>query len=224
MLIYILILVFAGLLCFISLAFLIAGLVKSNRKLWVPGLIGFVLFFLFTVAAGYTYAKKQIEYVSSDEFQEETRKAAENWGKNIGNTASGAAEGIASSLDEEAIGKLAEKSGKILGDGVKSMSKGMDESIGKVLIYPDSILSTNGIELGRAEQTYSPEDGYQFGVFLEFKSQFNGKLKLTAYDSEGLKMDVATVELDKEQGDEGVELFKFEHFKPGKSGYCILSE
>jgi len=47
--------------------------------------------------------------MGSDEFQAETKKKTTNLGRTWGNAVSGAAQGLKSTLDDEAIEKLANK-------------------------------------------------------------------------------------------------------------------
>lgn len=225
MLLYILFIVFATLMSGISFAFIIGGLIKKKQAVWITSLVAFVVFSLLTVFAIVTYISESIDYMGSEEFQEGTRKQAENWGKNIGNTVSGAAQGLESSLDEEAIANLAEKSAVIAGKGIESMSKGFDETLGATMIYADTSVENAGIVIGRAEEVNHPErEKYNFGLYLEFQSAFEGTLRLTAYDSKGAKMANSELEIQQEAGDEKTFIFPFEYFEPGVSGYCILTD
>lgn len=222
MILFLLLLVLTGLLTLISMSFIIGGLVKKKQKVWIGGLIGFVLFSLLTVFAGYTYVKKSIAYMGSKEFQDDTKQSAENVGKTWGNTVSGTAQGLASTLDDEAIEKLANKGATIVGKGIKAVSKGLDETVGKTTVFSDESLDKQGITIGRAEEiTDSTKNS--FGLFLEFKQDFKGRLNLVAYDSKGLKQDNSEIEILAKAGSGKVYVFQFSYFKPGVSGYCILS-
>lgn len=57
--------------------------------------------------------------MGTEEFQAETKKKAENLGKTWGNTVSGTAQGLEATLDDEAIGELANKGAITLGKGLK---------------------------------------------------------------------------------------------------------
>lgn len=207
----------------IALGFTIAGFLKKKQKLWTISLGAFVLFTLLSVFSVYAYVKASIDYMGSDEFQSETRKKAENMGKTWGNTVSGTADGVESTLDEEAISKLAEKGGLILGKGIQSISSGLDQSIGKTTVFADQSIESAGIEIGRSEQILDSSK-YSYGLFLAFKEQFEGTLVLTAYDSKGLKQDISEITLSEKAGKAKVYVFQFDYFKPGKSGYCILTK
>lgn len=223
MILYILLIAFAGLMTLIAIGFLIGGLMKKRQKVWVGGLIGFVVFTLVTVFASYTYVKKSIDYMATDEFQEETRKKAENLGKTWGNTVSGTAEGLEATLDDEAIEKLANKGANIMGKGVKAFAAGMDESTGYTTVFVDESVDKLGISVGRAEKLVDSTDR-SFGLFLTYNKDFEGTLVLTAYDSKGQKQDNAEISVNQRAGKALVHVFKFPYFEPGLSGYCILSK
>lgn len=223
MIVYILIVIFCVLVTIISFGLFIAGLVKKNTKLWIGSLSVFVIMVLVTVFSGYIYVKEAVNYMGSDEFQEETRKKAENVGKTWGNTVSGTAQGLEATLDEDAIAKLANKGAKIAGKGVKAMAQGLDETTGATTIFADESVEKAGITIGRAE-TISDSLAHTYGLFLEFKNDFAGKLKLTAYDSKGNKMDNVELDLKEKAGKAKVYTFRFTYFEPGLSGYCILSK
>ena len=158
--------------------------------------------------------------MASDEFQEETKKAASNWGKNIGNTVTGAAEGLESTLDEDIIAKFAKKSGVILGSSVEAITSGVGETLGKQTVYADKKIEKDGIVIGRTELLLDSVK-YSYGVFLEFKKDYKGKLRLTAFDTEGKKIDNAEVEIDQKSGQDKV--FVFDYLNPAQSEYSILS-
>ena len=223
MILYLLLIVFAGLMTLIALGLTIGGLVKKKRKLWIGSLVGFVFLTLLTVFSAYTYIKESVNYMGTEEFQAETKKKAENLGKTWGNTVSGTAQGLEATLDDEAIAKLANKGANIVGKGVKAVATGLDETIGKTTVFADESVDKTGILIGRAEQiTDSTKNS--FGLFLEFKNDFDGKLILTAYDSKGLKQDNSELTIKQKAGKAKVYVFQFDYFQPGLSGYCILTK
>lgn len=222
MILYILLLVFSGLMMLIALGLTIGGILKKKQKLWIGSLIAFVFFTLLTVFSTYTYVKASIDYMGTDEFQAEVRKKGENMGKSAGSTASGAAEGFATTLDDEAIAKLAHKSGIVIGKSVTALSGGLDETMGKTSVFADKSLENVGISIGRAEHILDSAK-HSFGLFIEFKNDFDGKLYLTAYDSKGLKQDITEITVVQKAGRSKVYVFQFEYFEPGLSGYCILT-
>lgn len=223
MLLYLLLVVFVGLMTLIALGLTIGGLIKNNKKLWISALVAFVVFSILTVVSVYTYVKESINYMGSEEFQAETKKKAENLGKTWGNTVSGTAQGLEATLDDDAIAKLANKGAKIVGKGVKAAATGLDETAGKTTVFADESIDKEGVTVGRAEQiTDSAKNS--FGLFLEFKKDFDGKLTLTAFDSKGLKQDNASLAIKQKAGQAKVYVFQFDYFKPGLSGYCVLKK
>jgi hypothetical protein len=223
MILYILLIVFAGLMTLIALGLTIGGLIKKKQKLWIGSLVGFVFFTLLTVFVSYTYIKESINYMGSDEFQAETKKKAENVGKTWGNTVTGTAEGLEATLDDEAIAKLANKGATIVGKGVKAVAQGLDETAGKTTVFADASVDKTGITIGRAEHL-TDSARHSFGLFLEFKNDFDGKLVLTAYDSKGLKQDRSELTFKEKAGKAKVYVFQFDYFQPGLSGYCVLTK
>jgi hypothetical protein len=222
MILYLLVCVFFMLLTLIALGLVIGGIIKGKRMLWIGSLSAFVVLVLVSVFSVYLYISKSIDYMGSEEFQEQTRKSASNWGKNIGNTVSGAAEGIESTLDEEAISKLAEKSGFILGNGVQAISRGVDDAVGKQKVFLDKKVEELGVSMGRAEWL-ADSSKMTFSVYLEFERAFKGTLSLVAYDREGNKVDRSRKILEHPQRAEGVIVFTFDYLQPAQSEYCILS-
>ena len=161
--------------------------------------------------------------MGTDEFQAGTKKKAENVGKTWGNTVSGTAQGLEATLDDEAIAKLANKGAKIVGKGVKAVATGLDETTGKTTVFADESVEKIGVTIGRAEQIRDSTK-YSFGLFLEFKNDFDGNLILTAYDSKGLKQDNSELSIKQKAGKAKVYVFQFDYFQPGLSGYCILTK
>lgn len=222
MIIYLLLCVFAILLTVIALGLTIGGLIKKKRKLWIGSLSAFVLLVMLSIFTITTYISKSIDYMASEEFQEKTKKSASNWGKNIGNTVTGAAEGLEATLDEEVIAKFAKKSGMILGSSVEAITAGVDDAIGKQKVYADKKIEKNGITIGRAEMLVDSVK-YSYGLYLEFKKDYKGKLRLTAFDTDGKKIDNTEIEIDQKSGQDKVFVFQFEYLKPAQSEYSILS-
>ena len=211
------------LLSLIAIGFTIGGLIKNKKKVWITSLILTVVFIMTTVFSIAVYIKRKAEYLTSEEFQEETRKSAEQLGRTWGNTVSGTAKGLEESIDDDAILKLASKGAKLLGNGVKVVAAGFDETTAKTKIFSDESISLKGISVGRAELL---EDSVKisYGLFLDFSEDYEGTLELTAYDNEGLKMDHTMMEFNEKKGAAKVHVFQFDYFKPGLNGYCILKE
>ncbi len=165
--------------------------------------------------------KETVNYMGTVEFQENTKKKAESSGKTWVNTVSGAAQGLDESLDDKVILKLANKGAKIVGEGAKATAAGFDETTGKTTILSDESIEKIGITIGRAERV-NDSITHRFGLFLEFKQDFEGKLTLTAFDDEGLKMDISELVVNEKAGQAKVYLLQFKYFKRGLSGYSIL--
>lgn len=221
MILYLLLAVLVVLLTFISLGLTIYGMVKKRKKLAIGALSSFVTLTLCCIWSIYMYAKKSIDYMGSPEFQAETKKKAENMGKTWGNTVSGASQGLTETLDDEAIAQLANKSAVITGKVVKAVSAGADTTLGNSVLT-DKSTTDAGIELGRAEEGIG-STARNMGLFLDFKTSFTGKLRLTAYDLKGRKQDVSDTSLDMKAGSGKVIIFDFPYATAGPNGYYILS-
>lgn len=223
MMLSVLFIVLSILLTLIALGFTIGGLVKKMPKVWITSLSAFVVFVMLSCVAIVSSIQRSVDYMQTEEFQQETKRNANALGQSWGNTVTGTAEGLEASLDDEAIAKLANKSAKIVGKGITAVAAGMDETILKTRVFSDESIENEGIKLGRAELIADSLNA-NFGLYLEFEKNFIGKLRLTAYDCQGLKMDNAEIEIKTEAGKAKVYLFKFDYFEPGLSGYCVLTK
>lgn len=103
------------------------------------------------------------------------------------------------------------------------MASSLDTTIGNKNIFIDQNLVDAGFELGRAEEQYNSKTN-DLGIFIDFKKDFKGKLKLTNYDQTGKRIDVAEKEIDVKAGQEKVEVFSFSHSGLGLTTYYIISK
>ena len=220
---YLLLLVFCILVTVLFLGITIFGLVKKRKKLVLISLSIFFTFVLLTVYCAYSYVKKSIDYAATDEFQSEVKKKAENVGKTYGNTVSGTVKGLDETLDADAIAKLANKTAVITGKVVKATSAGLDSTVGQTSIVSDKSALDAGIEIGRALQNAEGSVN-NIGLYLDFKTNFKGTLRLTSFDQKATKMDAVEVKVDEKAGVGKVVVFKFKFAPPGLNGYCILSK
>lgn len=215
--------IIASLFALISLVFLVIGIVKKKQTTWVIALFALIGFSCFGVYSIYQFAKSSLDYAKSDDFKDHVGNGAKEIGEIIGEAASGGAEGLSSTLDEEAIDQLARKGGRIFGDGIRAISDGIDESMVKTIVYMDQSLSTSGIIIGRAETEYDKELIKKINLFIEYTKEFSGKLTLTSYDSEGLKTDFTYIEITAIKDTKRTESFTLYNKAAGDNGYCILA-
>ena len=61
-------------------------------------------------------------------------------------------------------------------------------------------------------------------LFIEYSKDFNGKLTLTSYDSEGLKTDYTFLNTNANAGEQRIEEFILYNEAAGDNGYCILAK
>lgn len=222
MILYALLVILCVLAVLIFIGFLIAGLYKKRKKMWITGLAGAVCFILLGVFTSYVYTKKMISYVGSEEFQKDVREKGENAGKTMGSTISGYADGLEQNLEEDVIEKLSGKGGRILGKGMVAIEKGLDETQAKTTIYPNESANNAGIKLGNVESLPN-KDVRTYGLYIEFSKDYKGKLYLTAFDKDGHKKDRAEIDVDEKAGQEKVFEFSFPYFEIGINDLCVLS-
>jgi hypothetical protein len=223
MVLYLLLIIVFGLVILISVGALIFGLIKKRKNALISAAILLVIGVIGCVFSGLTYSKKVYDYVKSKEFQEDAKKSSELVGQTVGSVSSGLSKGLSTTLDDEAISNLAKKSATILGKSIKTMASSLDTTIGNKNIFIDKNLADAGFELGRADEQYNSQTS-DLGIFIDYKKDFKGKLKLTNYDQTGKKIDVAEKEIDARVGQEKVEVFSFSHSDLGLTTYYIISK
>jgi len=223
MILYILLIVAFGLIILVSIGTLIFGLIKKRKIILITAAILFVVGVIGCVFSGLTYSKKVYDYVKSKEFQDDAKKGSEIVGQTVGSVSSGLSKGLSTTLDDEAISNLAKKSATILGKSIKTMASSLDSTIGNKNIFIDQNLADAGFELGRADEQYNSKTN-DLGIFIDYKKDFKGKLKLTNYDQTGKKIEVAEKEINAKAGQERVEVFSFSHSDLGLTTYYIISK
>lgn len=223
MILYILLILAFGLIILVSIGTTIFGLIKKRKNVLITAAILFVVGVVGCIFSGLTYSKKVYNYVKSNEFQDDAKKGSEIVGQTVGSVSSGLSKGLSTTLDDEAISNLAKKSATILGKSIKTMASSLDSTIGNKNIFIDQNLADAGLELGRADEQYKSKTN-DMGIFINYKKNFSGKLKLTNYDQTGRKIDVAEIEINVKAGHEQVEVFKFSHSNLGVTTYYIISK
>jgi hypothetical protein len=220
---YLLLVIASGLVVLVSIATFIFGLIKKRKNILITAVILFVAGTIGCVYSGLAYSKKVYHYVTSNEFQEDTKKGSEIVGKTVGSVSSGLSQGLSTTLDDEAISDLAKKSATVLGKSIKTMASSFDSTIGNKNIFIDQNLADAGFEPGRADEQYNSKTN-DLGIFIDYKKDFKGKLKLTNYDQTGKKIDVSEKEINVKAGQEQVEVFSFSHSDLGLTTYYIMSK
>lgn len=212
-----------GLLLLISIGLLIFGLIKKKKNLIITasvlGFIG-VMGCAFSV---FNYTTKAIAYVKSKEFQNDARKGAEFIGETVGSTTSGISSGLSTTIDEEAIDKLAQKSTTIVGKVTKTVASTFDSTLGNKNIYLDKSLENSGFQLGRAEEVYNSKSE-DVEINIGYTKDFSGNISITNYDQNGRIIEVVNKNIKAKAGDNKVEVFNFQHADPGLTTYYILSK
>ncbi|MEO8117096.1 MAG: hypothetical protein ABI653_05550 [Bacteroidota bacterium] len=223
MILYIILIILFGVVVLSSIGILIFGLVKKRNSFLITAAILFIIGTIGCVFSALTYTKKVVEYVSSKEFQDDTKKSAALVGQTLGSVSSGVSNGLATTLDDEAITKLARKSATIFGKSIKTLATSLDSTLGNKNIFLDSSLENSGLELGRAEEEYN-SNANDIGIYVDYKKDFTGKLRLTNYDQTGKKIDVSEKEIHSNAGQGKVEIFSFLHSDLGITTYYIISK
>ena len=220
---YLLLIIAFGVVVLISIGTLIFALIKKRRNILIIGATLFIIGVIGCVYSGLAYSKKVYHYVTSNEFQQDAKKGSEVVGQTVGSISSGLSSGLSTTLDDEAISNLAKKSATIFGKSIKTMASSFDSTIGNKSIFIDQNLADAGFELGRADEQYKSKTN-DLGIFIEYRKDFKGKLKLTNYDQTGKKIDVAEREINVKAGQEQVEVFSFSHSDLGLTTYYIISK
>lgn len=222
MITYLLLIVAFGVIALVSIGILIFGLIKKRKNILITAAILFIIGVIGCVYSGLEYSKRLYNYVTSNEFQQDTKKGSEIVGQTVGSVSSGLSKGLSTTLDDEAISNLAKKSATILGKSIKTMASGFDSTIGNKSIFMDQNLTDAGLELGRADEQYKSKTN-DLGIFIDYKKDFKGKLKLTNYDQTAKKIDIAEKEINVQAGQGRVEVFSFSHSDLGLTTYYIIS-
>lgn len=220
---YLLLLILFGLIVLLSIGTLILGLVRKRKKVLVTAAILFIIGTVGCVLSTLTYTRKLYDYVRSKEFQADAKKSSKLMGETAGSVSSGISKGLSTTLDDEAVSTLAKKSATIIGKSIKSMASGFDSTIGSKSIFLDQTLSDAGFELGRANEHYNFKTS-DLGIFIDYKKDFTGKLRVTNYDHAGKKIDVADKEINAKAGQGKVEVFSFSHSDLGITTYYTMSK
>lgn len=215
--------VFLALFILVCIGILIFGVVKKRKNIWITAAAFLVVAAIGCICTSIIYSKKVYAYVKSNEFQQDVKKGAELGGQTAGSAASGISKGLSSTIDDEAINNLAKKSASILATSIKTIASTVDSVIGNKNIFIDRSLADEGFELGRASERYG-STANDLGIFIEYKKDFKGKLKLANYDQAGKKIDIAENEIIAKAGQEKVEVFSFKHSDLGLTTYYILSK
>lgn len=212
-----------GLLVLVSIGTLIFGVIKKRKSILITAIVLFGVGVIGGITSGLMYSKQVYRYVKSREFQDDTKRGSELLGQAVGSVSSGLSRGLSEALDDKAISELAKKSATILGTSIKTIASGFDSTIGSKNIFIDKNLADAGFELGRAYEQYDSVTN-NLGIFIEYKKDFKGNLKLTNYDQAGKKIDISQKAIDVKAGEENVEVFKFSHSDLGLTTYYIISK
>src|SRR5690242_16824499 len=130
MILYLLLIILFGIIVLISTGLLIFGLIKKRKKLLIAASIFFVAGAVGCAFSAFTYTKKVVNYVRSKEFQDDAKKGSQLVGETVGSVSSGVSDGLATTLDDAAIARLAKKSAAIIGTSIKTMASALDSTLG----------------------------------------------------------------------------------------------
>ena len=218
---YLLLTLCFGLLALGAIVLLVIGLVKKRKPLLLTGAVVFALAAMGIVFAVVNYTRAAVDYVKGDAFQQDAKKVAELAGKTAGSITSGLSNGVAHTLDEQAISRLAHQSGRILGTSIKTMASALDSTTGRQVFLDSSLLQT-AMEPGHATENVKGNTS-TVAIFIHYKKPFNGQLQLSNYDQHGKTIEIAGRHLRAGAGEERVETFEFLHPDAGLTTYYILS-
>ena len=223
MLFYLTLLILSGIITLTGIVSIVIGLIKKHVKFRSIGLFVFVVGILGCFIFSYKYAKATLEYVQSGDFQDDAKKTSQFVGETAGSIVSGVSQGLALGLDDSAIANLAQKSGVIIGNSIKTLASGLDSTIGDKNIFIDKMLETEGLSFGRAEEKFNSQSN-DLGIYVASKSDFNGKIRITNYDQTGKIIDTAERKVSLKAGKGNVEIFSFKNSNFGITTYFIISK
>lgn len=222
MLIYFLLIVVTALLAAMFLGVIVYGIFKKKKRLIITATTIFVVASLVCIFCSYMYVRKSVTYINSEAFQKDVKKGAEFAGQTIGSTVSGVSKGLGTTLDDDDIAAIANKTGTIFGKAIKATASGLDSTL-KTSIFTDTSIANAGFQFGRAEEVFA-NNSHDLGLFISFTKNFKGRLKLFMYDQEGKKMDIAEIPINEKAGIEKVVRFAFSAQHDGITTYYILSK
>lgn len=223
MILYLILIVVFGLIILVSVGLAIFGIINKRKNLLVTSAILLTIGVIGCIFSALTYTKKAIEYVKSKEFQEDTKKGSELIGQTVGSATSGISNGLSKTLDDEAIKNLASKSATILSKITKTVASNLDSTLGHKNIFLDKTLENSGLELGRADEKYNAKTN-DLGIFIDYKNDFKGKLRITNFDQTGQKIEVVDKIVNAKAGQNKVVVFSFLHSDLGLTTYYIISK
>lgn len=202
---------------------IVYGVLKKRDKFWKIGAIVFALAVIGAFYFGYQYTRLAIDYVRSKDFQSDVQKGSELVGETIGSITSGASEGLASTLEDSSIAKLAGQSGLILGKSIKTIAAGLDSTLGEKNVFIDSLLEAEGLQIGRAEEEF--KDGKSvLSFYIESTKDFKSKVAVTNYDRAGKIIERSEKQVILQSGKGQVEKFTFNNSDFGLTTYFIVSK
>ena len=220
---YLILIVAFGLIILVSVGLAIFGIINKRKNLLVTSAILLTIGVIGCIFSTLSYTKKAIEYVKSKNFQEDTKKGSELIGQTVGSATSGISNGLSKTLDDEAIKNLASKSVTILSKVTKTVASNLDSTLGHKNIFLDKTLENSGLELGRADEKYNAKTN-DLGIFIDYKNDFKGRLRITNFDQTGQKIEVVDKIVNAKAGQNKVEVFSFLHSDLGLTTYYIISK
>lgn len=141
-------------------------------------------------------------------------------GQTVDSVTSGISKGLATTLEDDAIADLAKKTATIIGKSIKTMASGFDSTIRYKTIFMDKKLADAGFELGRAVEHYNSKTS-DLRIFIDYKKDFKGKLRLTNYDQTGKKLTLPKWKSMQKPGRRELKFLFFFHSDLGISTYYI---
>lgn len=223
MLFYLILIIAFGILCLAAFVTFVYALIKKQKNLMMTAAILLAVGGVGCLFSALVYSKKVYQYVTSNEFQKDTKGSAVFAGKTAGSVSSGFSDGFSTTLDDDAITKLAGKSATIMGKSIEAMAAGLDSTIGRKHVFIHHNLANSGIEPGAARERYTRNHN-SMNIFISYHKGFDGKLTLTNYDKEGRKIDISEKEVHVKRGEERMEVFRFDNSDRELTTYYILSK
>ncbi|WP_160114200.1 MULTISPECIES: hypothetical protein [Aquimarina] len=151
--------------------------------------------------------------VSSCMSTEEKKKKAEEEGNALVSIKSKLLKGAGDALKTDGKEAL-ESASEGISEAIKGVTKGYDKSINQAKIIADSTFLKN-FEIGRTEKIYSDSTKVKkVSVYLISSENFDGKIKLKAYNQENKEIGRSTTKVKLEADDAAFFDFEFDNRTP----------
>ncbi len=190
-----------------GLTLLIIGLIQNKLKLWMPGLIVFVIAFIIGLTSTVFSFKNLITSISHNV----GKYRIHGYLDSINNVFSNTKFDINSPADTT------------FSEQVSGFVHDTDNSLIFIKVFPAKDLSSKGLAIEKVNKGKTP--GKSISLILNFNKDFTGNIKLTAFDFEKKELGSSSIKMDKKADEISNINFSFaDNIKFSAIDYCTLTE